>query len=371
MILLSSLIERFEAAFLAQYQDSILPSHRHAQAVMKDCRTSHSPLMQAQCTDCDRQVFVPHSCGHRSCPHCQHHESQQWLERQLEKQLPAEYFLLTFTLPAELRSLAWHHQRTLYALLIRSSWESVKTFTQNDPRLAGSAGAITVLHTHSRRLAYHPHVHLVMPAAAVDTKKRLWRTKKANGKGGYLFNHKALAKVFRAKLLAAITGEGLALPERYPQTWVVDCKSVGTGEKALVYLGRYLYRGVIQEQDILACENGQVTFRYQNAKTKRTELRTVSGPTFLWLILQHVLPKGFRRARNFGFLHPNSKRLIGLLHYLLRFDPKRLLASLKQRPRLSCACCGGAMKIVRTRIVLALCAPPPVPIDSRAGASVM
>ncbi|MGB3126020.1 MAG: transposase zinc-binding domain-containing protein, partial [Pseudomonas sp.] len=247
MILLSSIIERFAATFLAQYQNSTLPSHRHALAVMKDCRTLHSPVMQAQCTDCDRRVFVPHSCGHRSCPHCQNHESQQWLERQLNKQVPAEYFLLTFTLPAELRALAWSHQRTLYSVLIQASWECVKTFTHNDPRLGGSAGAITVLHTHSRRLDFHPHVHLVMPAAAIDANKRLWRTKKAKGKRAYLFNHKALAKVFRAKVLAAITGEGLTLPASHPQEWVIDCKSVGTGEKALVYLGRYLYRGVLQE----------------------------------------------------------------------------------------------------------------------------
>ncbi len=74
--------------------------------------------------------------------------------------------------------------------------------------------------------------------------------------------------------------------------------------------GRYLYRGVIQEKDIVACENAQVTFRYQNNKKKKMGFRTVPGEKFLWLILQHVLPKGFRRARNFGFLHPNSKRLI-------------------------------------------------------------
>ncbi|MBT8429922.1 MAG: transposase [Gammaproteobacteria bacterium] len=369
MILLSSLIERFEPDFLAQYQDSILPSHRRALAAMKDCRTSHSPLMQAQCTDCDRQVFVPHSCGHRSCPHCQNHESQQWLERQLRKQVPAVYFLVTFTLPAEFRSLAWKHQRTLYAALIRSSWETVKTFTLNDPQLRGSAGATAVLHTHSRHLGYHPHVHLVMPAAAVDAKRRLWSTRKAKAKGAYLFNHKALAKVFRAKLLEAITGEGLALPPSYPREWVVDCKHVGSGEKALLYLGRYLYRGVIQEKDILACENGQVTYRYRNAKTGRTVPRKVSGAKFLWLILRHVLPKGFRRARNFGFLHPNSKRLISLLHYLFRFDPGRVLVSLIPRPRLLCPCCGAPMRIVRTRIVPALRVPPAVPIDSSAGAS--
>ncbi|MCP5039147.1 MAG: transposase, partial [Rhodobacteraceae bacterium] len=225
MILLSSIIQTFESEFLDQYQRWILPGHRKALAAMKDCRTRQSPLMLAQCSECDSQVFVPHSCGHRNCPHCQHHESQQWLERQLKKQLPTEYFLVTFTLPAELRPLA---------------------------------------------------------------------------------------KVFRAKMLEAITREGLELPARYPESWVVDCTSVGSGDQALVYLGRYLYRGVIQENDILACQEGKVSFRYQNSKTKQMEVRTVCGATFLWLILQHVLPKGFRRARNFGFLHPNSKRLIGL-----------------------------------------------------------
>ncbi len=313
MILLSSIIQSFEAEVLEQYHDSILPSYRKALTAMKDCRTSSSAQMLAQCPECQSQLLLPHSCGHRSCPHCQHHQSQQWLERQLQKQVPGEYFLLTFTLPEELRPLAWHHQRTLYALMIQCLWQTVRSFSQNDSQLQGTPGAIAVLHTHSRRLDYHPHVHLVMPAAAIDPIKKLWRTKKGPGKSSYLFNHKALAKVFRAKMLDAICQAGLELPARYPETWVVDVKSVGTGEKALLYLGRYLYKGVIQEKDIIACENGQVTFRYQDSKTKRIEYRTVSGARFLWLILQHVLPKGFRRARNFGFLHPNSKRLIALL----------------------------------------------------------
>jgi Putative transposase/Transposase zinc-binding domain len=352
VILLSSIIQTFQADFLAQYQGTILPSHRRALAAMKACRTSLSPLMQAQCSECDNHVFVPHSCGHRNCPHCQHHESQQWLQRQLNKQVPAEYFLLTFTLPQELRPLAWRHQRVLYSLITRCSWETVKTFTQNDRQLQGSAGAITVLHTHSRRLDYHPHVHLVMPAAAIDADQRLWRTKSAKrkNKSGYLFNHKALAKVFRAKMLDAIRQEGLELPASYPDKWVVDCKSVGTGEKALVYLGRYLYRGVIQEKDIVACRNGQVTFRYQDSKTHKMRTRTVSGATFLWLFLQHVLPKGFRRARNFGFLHANSKRLIALIRWLFRLHPSQVQAPERQRPGLACPCCGASMNIVKTQI---------------------
>lgn len=353
MILLSSIIQTFEAAFLADYQDKLLPSQRQALAAMKQCRTSLSPKMLAQCDDCDQQRLIPHSCGHRHCPHCQSHESQQWLERQLQKQVPAEYFLLTFTLPKELRPLAFQQQRTLYDLLIRCSWDTVNTFARNDRQLQGNAGAIAVLHTHSRRLDYHPHVHLVMPAAAIDTEKRLWRTKRGS-KGehsSYLFNHKALAKVFRAKLLEAITQAGLALPDRFPQKWVVDVKSVGSGDKALVYLGRYLYKGVIQEKDIIACEDGQVTFRYRDSKTQKLQRRTLPGAEFLWLMLRHVLPKGFRRTRNFGFLHPNSKKLIGLLQYLLGLNPSRALAYLRKRPPLTCACCGGEMRIVKTRIL--------------------
>jgi hypothetical protein len=362
MIRLASVIETFEAPFLAQYGDSLLPSQRQALAAMKSCRSSASPVMQATCSQCDHHALVPHSCGHRACPHCQHHESQQWLERQLQKQVPAEYFLLTFTLPAQLRTLAWHHQRTVYDLMSRCAWETVRTFARNDRQLKGHAGAITVLHTHSRRLDYHPHVHLVMPAAAIDEERKLWRTKKGNkGQGGYLFHHKALAKVFRAKLLDGLVRAGLAPPPACPETWVMDCKSVGSGEKALLYLGRYLYRGVIAERDILACQNGNLTFRYRNAKSGRFEQRTLPGEKFLALILRHVLPKGFRRARNFGFLHPNSKRLIVLLQILTGFDPRRALALITPRPPLTCSCCGAVMKIIRTRIPRRIARPLPIP----------
>jgi len=345
---LASIIAAFEADFLTRYQSRILPSHRKALTAMKHCRDPSGPKMQAACACCHHQTYVAHSCGHRNCPHCQAHESQQWIERQLGKRLPADYFLLTFTLPAQLRSLAWTHQRVIYDLLTRCAWETVNLFSRNDRQLQGTPGATTVLHTHSRRLDYHPHVHLVIPAAAINPEKRLWRAKR--GKRRYLFSHKALAKVFRAKLLEAITHAGLVLPHTYPKDWVVDCKAVGSGEKAIAYLGRYLYRGVIQEKDILACENGEVTFRYRDSKTKQRAYRTVSGAEFLWLIVQHVLPKGFRRARNYGLLHPNSKRLIRLIQYLLNLEIIHDKSALPERPKLVCASCGAAMKIIQTRI---------------------
>lgn len=362
MIPLAAIIEQFECAYLAQYGSCMLPSQRKALNAMKLCRSSLGPGMLAQCGNCDQQRVVPHSCGHRNCPHCQHFESQRWIERQTQALVPSSYFLVTFTLPAELRTLVWQHQRVLYAALMDCAWGTLRTFSQNHRQLQGSPGAMAVLHTHSRKLDFHPHVHLSMPAAALDADKKLWRTLRKSAKGdGYLFNHEALAKVFKAKFLAALGELGLPLPSDLPKKWVVDCKCVGDGEKALVYLGRYLYRGVIQERDILRCENGLVTYRWKNSKTNKSEQRTVRGVEFLRLVLQHVLPKGFRRSRNYGFLHPNSKRLIALLR-LLVFKPCAKAptesATQTERPKLLCRCCGGVMVIVRRRILPSTLEPP-------------
>ena len=117
-----------------------------------------------------------------------------------------------------------------------------------------------------------------------------------------------------------------------------------------MYLGRYLYRGVIREKDILTIKDGRVTFRYQDSKTKSYQTRTVSGAHFLWLVLQHVLPSRFRRARDYGFLHPNSKTLIKLIHLLFKFDPQKWLPKIKPRPQMRCECCGARMRIIQVQI---------------------
>jgi hypothetical protein len=186
-----------------------------------------------------------------------------------------------------------------------------------------------------------------MPGASINTKTGLWRVKSPK----YLFNHKALAQVFRAKILQAIVYNDLQVPEDCPKQWVVDCKDVGNGDKAIIYLGRYLYRGVIREQDILQSENGMVTFRYLHAKTGQYRTRTVTGEYFLYLLMLHVLPRGFRRARCYGFLHPCSKKLIRFLQILLRVNPLSIFVSkLKERATITCPVCGSAMKIILTRI---------------------
>jgi len=281
----------------------------------------------------------------------------------LAVRLTATYFLVTFTVPAQLRTLAWAHQRVVYEALMRCAWDTLKTFSLNDKHLAGTPGALAVLHTHNRQLGFHPHVHVCLPAAAFDASERLWRTKVHLGKtpgstqpahGGYLFSHKALGKVFAAKVKAALTEAGLSLPGDLPERWVVDCKAVGDGQAALRYLGRYLNRGMISEKDILRCKDGRVTFRYRDAQSGKTATRSLPGADFLWLLLQHDLPKDFQRARNFGFLHHNSHRALHLLQLqlqLLHLRPAAQSAAPPPQPRPVWRCaCGGVMLILRRRM---------------------
>ena len=118
MIRLASIVKQFEKDFVKKYKRNLLPSHYKALSAINICRSTHSPKMMMQCEskDCSHQTLVPHSCGHRHCPHCQNHETQVWIERQLQKQVPADYFMNTFTLPAQLT-----HLRDFYLakLLIR------------------------------------------------------------------------------------------------------------------------------------------------------------------------------------------------------------------------------------------------------------
>lgn len=344
MILLSTLITAFGEEVRKKHEGHLLPGHQRALYALKICRTENSPAFMVQCRGCSAQELFPHSCGHRSCPHCQHNEGQRWLDRQRKKLLPVDYFMVTFTLPAQLRSLVWRNQRIGYDLLLKLGWQTLQSFGLNDSKLKGKLGAHAVLHTNTRSLNYHPHVHFIVPAGALNQKHRLWRKKK----GKYLFRQEDLATVFRAKWFQAMKEHGLKVKAALPKDWVVDCKHVGRGDKALTYLGKYLYRGVLQEKDIVCCENGQVTFRYTENSGK-VKTRTLPGADFLWLLLLHVLPKGFRRTRDFGFLHSNCKKMIKLLQYLFRQQVSPVQNQSKKPPIL-CKACGGIMAIIATRL---------------------
>jgi hypothetical protein len=292
---LAAIVHHYFDIFQAKYNTRVLPPILNAVYALLQCRTPQAGELQVRCPDCAQEAFKPRSCGHRSCPQCQNHESSTWLDRQCAKLLPVEYFMVTFTLPHELRQLAFCHQTIVYNALFTCATSTLKDFGLNPHHLGADIGMTAVLHTHTRRLDYHPHVHVIVPGGGIDSARKLWIKKKDK----YLFNELALAKVFRARFLAAMTEQGITLPQNVPNKWVVDCAHVGQGKPALKYLSRYLYRGVLSEKNMVSNHNGQVTFKYIESKTGTTRYRTLNGEDFCWLVLQHVLSKGFRRVRDY------------------------------------------------------------------------
>ena len=340
---LSSIINQYYDAFMIKHADTALPGHLKAMNAIRSCRTPDSGELYVRCTECNHAEWRPLSCGHRSCPQCQNHEASQWIDRQQGKLLPVPYFMVTFTLPYELRSLSWHHQKVVYSIFFICVSSTLKDFGLNPKNLGAEIGMTMVLHTHNRRRDFHPHMHVVVPSGGVDKCRHQWKKKK----GKYLFNQDAMSKVFRARFLAALNEAGLSIPRNVPPKWVVDCKHVGKGITALKYLSRYLYRGVISEKNIVSNQNGQVTFEYIESKTGNTRYRTLKGEDFLHLIMQHVLPKGFRRVRDYGFLHSNAKKLLSLVQLILHVG----IEGIKQRPRpvFKCPCCKSPMVIMGFR----------------------
>ncbi len=340
---LVAIVDQCFDTFMAKYADRMLPSHLHAIKAIRRCRTPDSGELYVHCSECEQAEWRPMSCGHRSCPKCQNHETGQWLDRQRSKLLPVEYFMVTFTLPHELRSLAWRFQARIYAIMFACATGTLKDFGLNPKHLGANMGMTAVLHTNNRKLGYHPHIHVIVPGGGIDKSRRQW--KKLKGK--YLFNEFALARVFRARFLAALNKAELTIPVGVPKKWVVDCAHVGNGLPALKYLSRYLYRGVIAEKNIISCRNGKVTFTYIDGATGQTEYQTLNAEDFLWRILQHVLPRGFRRVRDYGFLHGNAKKILVLVQLILRV----LIVIDKRRPRpvFKCPKCKAPMTIMGFR----------------------
>ena len=156
--------------------------------------------------------------------------------------------------------------------------------------------------------------------------------------------------MFRGKLLGLFSKKGVKISDRIPDSkWVVSCKAVGYGEKALEYLSCYLYRGVIAQKRIIKNQSGRVTFLYRESKTGTWKQRTEAGEDFLRLILQHVLPRGFRRARDYGFLHGNAKKTRNLLQLILHVKLPETVEP--PRPVFKCSNCGANMRIVARKIL--------------------
>lgn len=358
MIRLSDLLQQYQQAFEQTYGNRLLPSQRQAINAIAACRTPDAGEMIVQCPDCGRFEWRPKSCGNRNCPGCQNHETSVWLNRQQGKLLPVPYFLVTFTVPASLRKLAWQHQRVFFSCLFDASADTLRSLARNEKFLGGNIGMTGVLHTNSRQLAFHPHIHYIVPAGAFEPDKRLWK----RSKGKFLFPQRALAKLFRARLVALLRSRDMRIPEVFASgDWVVHCQHAGSGAPALKYLARYLYRGVIAEKRIISNANGLVTFVWREGKTKKWQRKTMPGQHFLWLVLQHTLPGGFRRVRDYGFLHGNSRRLLTLIQLLLHARPAQ--TALPERPAFKCPDCGSAMSIKGFRCPGSSRSPPTAPLN--------
>lgn len=333
-------IERYQKRFNDQY--NLSHDQRYAMSATLHCRTERYGTVQLQCSHCEQGHIQHPSCGHRSCHRCQNHLTTQWLERQSQKLLPVEYFMVTFTIPYELRALARQQQKRFYSILFDCAISTLRSFGLNDKKLGAELAMTAVLHTHSRALDYHPHLHIIVPGGCLNKKRRLWK----KHQGQFLFKGTLLAKVFRARMLQALNEASLKLPRNIPQLWVVDCAHVGKGLPALKYLSRYLYRGVISDKQIIVDDGSNVTFSYTD-NTGKTCTKTLKGEDFLWLIFQHVLPKGFRRVGDYGFLHPNAKATLRLIQQILRVITP-LLAP-KPRPEFLCHQCKEPMRIISVR----------------------
>jgi len=316
------------------------------------CRTPENGEILYSCPECGKKEWLPHSCGNRNCPKCQNHLTTEWLEKQINKLLPVNYFLVTFTIPSELKKVAMDNEKVFYSLLFKASSEAMKDLASNKKHLGAEIGMTGVLHTNSRRLDYHPHVHYIVPAGGIDTKHKLWKKKNGN----YFLPSKPLGILFRGKLIALLNENNLQVPDGlYKNDWVVDIKNTGKGEGTLQYLSRYLYRGVISEKRIIKDKNGFVTFTYKDSESGEEKTRTVNGETFLFLLVQHSLPKGFRRCRDYGFLHGNAKKTLALLQLILKVVIKKISAV---KPVYKCSCCGTSMLISLLKVFRNNCNDP-------------
>ena len=294
--------------YRAKFAEKMLPSHLRAMQDIESCRT---PVLGGQvyyCEDCDETRYGYHSCKNRHCPKCQSNQAQHWLEKQKELLLETHYFLVTFTLPEELRSVARSLQREVYNILFRASAEALQHLTADPRFVGGQVGMCGVLHTWTRALVYHPHVHYIVTGGGVDDEGR-WRSSREN----FLVPVEALSVLFRAKVRDELKKAGLAdeIEGRvWKKDWVVHCEPVGSGEGAFKYLAPYIFRVAISNNRILSLEDDRVTFQYKESATDKIRTCTLSAEEFIRRFLQHVLPDRFVKVRYYGLMSPSNRHLL-------------------------------------------------------------
>jgi hypothetical protein len=229
--------------------------------------------------------------------------------------LPVNYFLVTFTLPQELRALARSNQKLSYNLLFRAASQALLKLA-HDPRFVGGRlGMVGVLHTWTRQLIYHPHVHFIVTGGGLTDDGR-WRAARAD----FLVPVKALSKIFRAKFRDQLKKTQLfaAVEARvWQQDWVVHSQPVGNGAAAFKYLAPYIFRVALSNHRLVKFAAGHLTFKYKESATEQIKSCTLTAEEFIRRFLQHVLPDRFVKVRYYGLLSPRHRHLLQRLKLLL------------------------------------------------------
>ena len=356
---IGEIFRRYGPAYRAKFADRMSRDQLQVMKMVERCRTGELGAALYRCDACGRDHVVPQSCGNRHCPQCQGHKAKEWLDEQLEKLLPCPYFLITFTIPHELRRFVRSHARACYQAMFRASAATLIELA-NNPKYVGSRrlGFTGVLHTWGRTLSYHPHVHFIVPGGAIGKDGTAWLPSRAN----FFVPVRAASILFRAKFKKLMAEAGLIVLGKIPQevwakSWVVHSKAVGDGRRALRYLAPYVYRVAISNRRIVKCEpgphgSGRVTITYRKSGSRRYRAMELTAEEFIRRFLEHVLPRGFQKVRHYGFAHPRSKIDLEWLKMLVTATLKlvyELIVAPKPLPvvvRPTCPHCGGVLRRV-------------------------
>ena len=348
MLRLADVMCRHGPDYVQRHGAALLPSHARAVRAITTCRTAALGGHLAECTQCSCSHVLYHSCRHRACPRCGHDSASRWLAHQQSLLLPVQYFHVVFTLPAELRRVVRTHQKVLLSVLFRAAFESLAALCADPHYVGGRVGALGVLHTWTRTLEWHPHVHMLVPAGALSPDGRRWLQPKDRNKP-FLVPVRALSAHFRGRFLSlarrALPDERLRVP--WSKRWVVFSKPVVQGaERVLQYLGRYVHRTALTDKAILGCDEHTVRVAYRDSGDGRSRCMTLPAQEFLRRFLQHVPAKGLHRVRAFGLLHPAHRATLRQLQLRLAQDARAPASdadehddSTPARPPLRCPRC--------------------------------
>src|SRR5712691_2210831 len=266
-------------AYREKVADRMLPSHLRAMQDIEQCRTAALGGQVYFCQQCDEQRYSYHSCKNRHCPKCGNEQANEWLAAQQSLLLPSNYFLVTFTLPAELRVVARRNQKLIYNLLFRTSAQALQQLAQDPRFVGGRLGMVGVLHTWTRQLLYHPHVHYIVTGGGLSNAGRWHSSRK-----GFLVHVKALSVIFRAKFRDELKKTKLfptVTAKVWQKAWVVHSEAVGSGAQAFKYLAPYIFRVALSNNRLRKLEQGQVSFSYKDSATAQLQHCTITAAEFI------------------------------------------------------------------------------------------